>query len=210
MTMSGYRPSVKEPFNEKMRLIRFRMKREELRFVDEVRLVPHWLFGLMGTLYVIALIVALGGNFLGLWGDADHRYFPPEYSLLQGEFMLGLVITGVGVLVSAMVFLVGYVNQDAKRRGMNSALWTIMVVMMLPAWLAVGFIIYFLVREPLPYHCTGCGAMVSARFNYCPNCKYNLRPTCRHCQREVGDRDRYCPFCGADTTFETQPLAPEA
>jgi hypothetical protein len=209
MTMSGYRQSVKEPFSEKVRLIRFRMKREEVRFAEEIRLVPHWLFWLMGTLYVLALVIALGGNALELFSDPENKYFPPGYSFFQGEAMLAAVITGTGVVVSTVLFLVGYVNQDAKRRGMNSALWTILVVMMLPGWLAIGFIIYFLVREPLPYHCTGCGAMVSARFNYCPNCKYNLRPTCRHCQREVGDRDRYCPFCGADTAFETQPLSPQ-
>src|SRR5262249_10534931 len=99
----------------------------------------------------------------------------------------------------------GYVYRDARRRGMNAVLWTLLVIILLPAWLLLGFVIYFLVREPLPYHCTQCGAMVSARFNYCPNCKYHLRPACSHCQREVGEFDPYCPHCGNDITPLARP-----
>jgi hypothetical protein len=93
------------------------------------------------------------------------------------------------------VMLIGYVNRDAKRRGMNSTLWTLGVVMLLPAYMT-GFVFYFLLREPLPYHCPHCGAEVSARFNYCPGCKYNLQPACEQCCRPIRDTDRYCPNCG--------------
>jgi len=110
------------------------------------------------------------------------------------------VVTAVAITLGSIILLAGYVNQDAKRRGMNSTLWTILVAMLLPAYLFTGFVIYFLIREPLPYHCTQCGSMVSARFNFCPQCKCNLRPTCRQCKREVGERDRYCPYCGEDVS----------
>jgi RNA polymerase subunit RPABC4/transcription elongation factor Spt4 len=105
----------------------------------------------------------------------------------------------VSLPIASLIFLIGYVNRDARRRGMNAGLWTFLVTILLPAWLLLGFVIYFLVREPLPYHCTQCGAMVSARFNYCPSCKYNVRPACEQCKREVGEFDRYCPHCGYET-----------
>jgi len=91
-----------------------------------------------------------------------------------------------------------YVNRDAKRREMNSALWTLLVILLLPAWGFVGFIIYFLMREPLPYPCPRCSTAVGARFNFCPNCKCNLHPSCPECKREIVETDKYCPYCGND------------
>jgi hypothetical protein len=183
-----------DPLSEKMRLIRFRMKREEVRFADELRLVPQWIWWLMAVLYGIALVATIGANRMGLIEEGGT--WPPGHDSFQATLIMAAVVTAIAIPVTCVIALLGYVNQDAKRRGMNSTLWTLLVTMLLPAWLLMGFIIYFLVREPLPYHCTGCGAMVSARFNYCPSCKCNLRPTCQQCKREVGDRDRYCPYCG--------------
>ena len=67
-----------------------------------------------------------------------------------------------------------------------------------PAWMVLGFFIYFLMREPLPYNCPQCRATVGARFNYCPNCKCNLRPSCPQCKREVGELDKFCPYCATE------------
>jgi RNA polymerase subunit RPABC4/transcription elongation factor Spt4 len=94
---------MSDAFNERLRLIRFRRKREHSKFTQELRVIPRWL------------------------------------------------------------------------------IWT-----------------YLLVREPLPYPCPQCATSVSARFNFCPNCKTNLRPACTHCQREVSDNDKFCPYCGND------------
>jgi hypothetical protein len=74
----------------------------------------------------------------------------------------------------------------------------ILVVIQLPAYLATGFIIYFLLREPLPYGCPNCTATVSARYNFCPECKFVLRPACPQCTREVRRGDRYCLHCAHD------------
>jgi hypothetical protein len=35
-------------------------------------------------------------------------------------------------------------------------------------YLAIGFILYFAAREPLPYYCPKCGMLVNARFNFGP------------------------------------------
>ena len=188
-----------QPFSEKMRLIRFRMKREDLRFADELRLIPRSLVMVVIGLFVLAqaLFQIINAYFQNL-APAD------GLTPAQGAWAVAGVVTLVSLPVAAIIFLIAYVNRDARRRGMNSGLWTLVVIILMPGTLLLGFVIYFLVREPLPYHCTQCGALVSARFNYCPGCKYNLRPTCEQCKREVGEFDRYCPHCG----FETQSRMP--
>jgi RNA polymerase subunit RPABC4/transcription elongation factor Spt4 len=68
----------------------------------------------------------------------------------------------------------------------------------MPAYLALGFILYFVVREPLPYPCPVCQTSVGARYNFCPNCRTNLFPSCPQCKREVVESDNFCPNCGND------------
>ena len=185
--------------NEKMRLIRFRMKRENLRFADEFRLVPRKLIWIVVGLFVAAQGIGQILNHL------SEGFGSPDVTSVENAWATAGIITAAAIPVACLLFLIGYVNQDARRRGMHSGLWTLLVIILLPAWMFVGFVIYFLVREPLPYHCTQCGAMVNARYNYCPSCKYNLRPACQQCQREVGEFDRYCPHCGHDVTPQRQP-----
>ena len=201
--MSDYQRPFREPLNEKMRLIRFRMKKEKLRFADEIRLVPRERLIAVIVLFLVAQIVGQIVNQFRGWD------FPPEFTRTEAAWAAMGIITAVAIPIACLIFLIGYVNQDAKRRGMNSTLWTLLVIILLPAWLLTGFVFYFLVREPLPYHCTQCGNTVSARFNYCPNCRYNLRPTCPHGQREAGELDRYCAHGGNDLTPQTQATVQE-
>src|SRR5437660_9802622 len=70
-------------------------------------------------------------------------------------------------------------------------------------------LIYFLMREPLPYACPQCGASVSARFNFCPNCKCNLQPSCPQCKREVAELDKFCPYCGTDLAASAPSERPQ-
>src|SRR5258706_14311656 len=48
---------IKSSFSEKMRLIRFRRKRENLRFWNEFKLVPRWLIWMVVVLFLIAQII---------------------------------------------------------------------------------------------------------------------------------------------------------
>lgn len=172
------------------------MTKERVRFSEEIRLVPRRLVVLVIVLYLVALTMMLTFNLTGL---AHHgEPWPPGYVPPVRALALAAMTTGIALPVACVLFLIGYVYRDARRREMNAVLWTLLVIVLLPAYLATGFIIYFLVRDPLPYHCPHCGAIVSARFNYCPRCKYNLQPTCPQCKREVGDADLYCPHCGSD------------
>jgi hypothetical protein len=115
------------------------------------------------------------------------------------------IITGVSLCFATIIFLIAYVNRDAKRRGMNSTLWTLLAIILLPGYLIIGFMVYFLMREPLPYPCPQCGTSVGARFNFCPNCKCNLHPSCPNCKREVAETDKYCPYCAHELGTASAP-----
>jgi hypothetical protein len=189
---------IKSSFSEKMRLIRFRRKRENLRFWQEFKLVPRWL---IWTVFVLFLIAQIIGQMVLHFQLASHQQvFGPEIDNDPGAAGAALfgIITVASLVFAIYIFLVGYVNKDAKRRGMHSGLWTFLVIVLTPGYFILGFIIYLLMREPLPYNCPQCGAAVGARFNFCPNCKCNLRPACPSCKREVSETDKYCAYCGTD------------
>jgi double zinc ribbon protein len=194
-------------FDERIRLIRFRRKRERPRFRDELRVVPKWLVWTCISLYILALAIGMVINIHSLmtgccviFPDDSFRNMP----ILSCVALAG-AITGVALVATIWLFMLGYVYRDAKRRDMNPALWTLLVLILSPAYLLIGLIIYLLVREPLPYTCPQCASSVNARFNFCPNCKYNLHPACPQCQREVTDTDKFCPFCATPLTHTPKP-----
>ena len=194
-------------FSEKMRRIRFRRTKENTRFRDELRIIPKWLIVMVIALFVIAqvafLIANLGAHALS---SPEGQVWPfPNNPPLSAVSVAGIV-TAASIPLASLLLGFGYVNRDAKRRGMNSALWTILVVVLSQS-LALGFLIYFIMREPLPYNCPQCGGTVGARFNFCPNCKCNLQPTCPQCKREVGELDKYCPYCACELTPATAAVS---
>ena len=198
--MADYSQKVTSTFNERMRLNRVRRRKEKLRFWDEFMIIPKWLIGLVVSLYLLALGIAIPVNLAARFNQYGNEMFPPELrdNPVLASFALAGIVTMVSVFFAFFIFMTAYVNRDASRRGMNSALWTILILIFLPTWGLIGFVIYFLMREPLPYPCPQCSASVSARFNFCPNCKCNLQPSCPQCKREVAELDKFCPFCGND------------
>jgi hypothetical protein len=187
-------PEGQTKFNEKMRRIRWRMSKESFRFGDEIKLIPRWLVVLVIVLYAVGMVIMELGIVLG------GKPFPEE-SLAVNTLGMAGIATAVSFVVACLLFLFGYVNRDAKRRGMNSTLWTLLVIFV--PYL-IGLIVYFLLREPLPFKCPQCGETVSAHFNFCPSCKFNLRPNCPQCKQEVRSEDRYCPHCGYELAREQQ------
>ncbi len=194
--MSDFQGST---FNEKMRRIRFRRTREKTLFRDELRIIPKWLIATLIFIFVGVQAGCLIGNLVFHQMSTPHgELWPFPNQPAPSALAVAGIVTAASIPISAFFLLIGYVNRDAKRRGMNSTLWTIVVVILSGGWGFLGFLIYFLMREPLPYNCPQCGAPVGARFNYCPNCKCNLRPSCPQCKREVGELDKFCPYCAFD------------
>jgi ABC-type Fe3+ transport system permease subunit len=207
--MSDYQQKVSGSFNERKRLNRLRRRKENLRFWDEFRIIPKGLIWIVVALFLIAQIIAFSVN---RW-NAQHygELFPYELrdTPVLAYLALAGIVTGGSLFVATLIFMIAYVNRDAKRRGMNSTLWTLLAIILLPGYLIIGFMVYFLMREPLPYPCPQCGASVGARFNFCPNCKCNLHPSCPNCKREVVETDKFCPYCAQELGM-TAPSSAEA
>jgi len=195
MSTSGQ--GVNSAWNERMRLIRLRRKKERPRFREELRIIPGWLKVFCFVLYLIA--IAIGVAVVNL--DPEAR-FPnlPSNAAANTLAIIGIV-TGVSLVFTTLVMMLGYVYRDAKRRDMNPVLWTLLVAVLTPSSILIGFVIYLLVRDPLPYPCPRCSAPVGPRFNFCPNCKNDLHPSCPNCKREIVETDKFCPYCA----FELKP-----
>jgi RNA polymerase subunit RPABC4/transcription elongation factor Spt4 len=99
-----------------------------------------------------------------------------------------------GLALTAIVLMVFYVNVDAGRRRMNRLLWTLLVIF-IPN--AIGFIIYFVLRQPIPRPCPQCHTLLRPDFTFCPSCGGVLAPLCPNCHRAVEHGWATCAFCGS-------------
>jgi Double zinc ribbon len=165
--------------------------REKASFRDNLRLIPRWLVWLVIALYLVALAAVAGVTLTNQAALPGPLAGAPVALAMLGMFG---IVTAAAAFAGSFILLLGYINRDAKRRGMSPTLWTV-VALFVPY--LIGVLIYFVVREPLPYPCPQCGMMVTSRFNYCPSCQCTLRPNCPQCRREVRPEDRFCPHCGA-------------
>jgi hypothetical protein len=148
---------------------------------EESRLIPWW--------SVICAVAAFVG-----WQALVHLVLVPRD---PNPKPLPLVIfwgVMVGFFFSFYMLMIGYVNRDAKRRGMNSALWTLIMVLLLAS--GIGFIVYFLLRQPVVLSCPKCSEKVESSFNFCPKCHFQLNPMCPECRHAVRPADNYCAHCG--------------
>lgn len=197
---------MSDAFSERMRLIRFRRKTERPRFGQELKLVPKWLIWTLAFLYVLAVVLAITIN---LYQDGGQSVQPWELrdNHLLASVAMAAMVTGGALVIVPWIMALGYVYRDAKRRDMNPQLWMLLCLLLSWPFFAIGFILYFQVREPLPFPCPRCSAQVGARFNFCPNCKCNLHPSCPQCKREVAETDKFCPYCSQDLAA-TGEIAP--
>ena len=121
------------------------------------------------------------------------------YSILMLLFLVALVFvlpTLVGV----------YVYRDAKGRGMNAAVWTLIAIVT-PG--LVGLIIYLIVRAShTGRRCPGCKAPVQESFNLCPRCGTPLKERCSQCGMILEPDWQLCPNCGTSLNRPV-PTEPE-
>jgi hypothetical protein len=149
------------------------------RFREEVELIPGWAMALAAISFTA---IQLGFNvFL-----AHEKNAPP----LWGRIAMG--IAG-GLVLGAYILLLGYINRDARRRGMSQWLWTAVSILVPNGF---GIILYFILRQPLLTLCPQCSTPVEIGFNYCPKCASKLNPNCPHCQKAVRPGSDYCAYCG--------------
>jgi ribosomal protein L37E len=147
-----------------------------VRHRSELSIVPMWARVLAAVLFAGSLLAV---GVLVVRGDM------PVFMLAMALFL--------GSLLAGVALLAGYVNQDARRRGMNSTLWTILVLV-IPN--GIGFVVYFVARQPLQVPCPRCGARVPSEVSYCARCGFKVAPTCPRCGRSLAANQAYCAHCG--------------
>jgi len=149
-------------------------------FAEELAIVPKFL-------YLFIPLAFAGTLFLFLAYMPHHDPHSPPFAV---RVLLSVLL---GIVLSIYFGLIGYVNQDAKRRDMGQLLWTLLVIF-IPNCL--GFLAYFLLRKPLIQHCPQCGERVEKGFHFCAKCGCELTPSCPSCGKEVSRDFVVCPYCG--------------
>ncbi len=156
------------------------MNQSKSQFRGELAIIPPVAWGIAVLAFAIVQICLLG---LLPHYEKD---IPPMPALV-------LISICGGIVLGIIVLMIGYVNADSKRRGMNSLLWTLLVIF-IPK--ALGFLTYFLLRKPLLMPCPNCSTAVGSDFRYCPKCGYAVTPTCSNCNRSISRDYVCCPYCG--------------
>jgi RNA polymerase subunit RPABC4/transcription elongation factor Spt4 len=163
--------------------------KEKSGLKKELAIIPGWA-------YVVAVIafVCIASVFAWfVWPRQENA--PP--------FPLQILVTLLpATFLAFLVLMIGYVNRDAGRRGMSRTLWTL-IVMFVPN--ALGFILYFLLRNPIQTECPKCRTVVNREINYCPSCGYSFHPTCPHCKSPIRPGDAFCGKCGQRLGTEHPP-----
>jgi len=156
----------------------------------EIKIIPTWAWVLAGIAFVAAQI------FFNI-AMARHSGAPPAWA----RALLGAM---AGIVGGCYVLFIGYINRDAKRRGMSPTLWTL-VSILIPNGL--GILVYFILRQPVRSTCPQCGNAIQTGFNFCPRCSYKLSPSCPQCKRVIGANDVYCPYCGTSLRDQAVPAS---
>ena len=156
------------------------MMQRRTEFSDEFGIIPGFMVPVAIVGFACMMFI-----FLNVMPRHDPHAPPAPVRLL-----LGVVI---GSVVAAYLLLIGYVNQDAKRRNMGQLLWTLLVIF-IPN--GIGFLAYFLLRKPLVEACPRCHERVEKGFHFCPKCGNPLMPTCSQCGQSVSADYVCCPYCG--------------
>lgn len=156
------------------------------RLLQECRVAARWGVGLSALLSVLGAV---------------------SFVLFAREAPLGLrfvLAATLALFIFLYCFLVAYVYGDAKRRGMRPWPWAL-VAGCVPN--ALGFIAYFLLREPQLQPCGSCGATTRRDFAFCAQCGAPLARVCPACRRAVEGGWSHCAHCG---TKLPQGALPEA
>jgi len=158
------------------------MNQPKSTFRSEVAIIPGiaWWLALLAWVLVQVILVVI----------VPHHAHPKDLPPMP---VWALITVLGGTILGVVILMIGYVNADSKRRGMNSLLWTLLVIFVPKA---LGFIAYFLLRKPLMLPCPKCGRAVGADFRYCPKCGHAISPMCAHCGRSIQSDYVCCPYCG--------------
>lgn len=146
------------------------------RFTKELKVVP-WGAWITGALLWIGFATAL--LIFAVPTDPDLGKWPRWGQALFAYGMMSVII--------AYVALIGYVYGDAKRRGMRYVMWTLLAIFV--PYL-IGVIVYFILRDPLPKACPGCGNMAKSGFTFVRTAVLRCSPRVRTAAKRLSRAGR--------------------
>jgi hypothetical protein len=111
-----------------------------------------------------ALVIA---GCAGLIGVAVGYHAADHGSGLRTMAIAGGAGLFAGIVTAAWLLCLGFVFADAQRRAMRAVLW-VLVAALFPHLL--GFLLYFVLRQPIPSTCTHCGQTLPQHQRFCSWC----------------------------------------
>jgi RNA polymerase subunit RPABC4/transcription elongation factor Spt4 len=171
------------------------------RFSEELKIIPK-AARIVAVLIYVACVVFF--TLLFMFSHDQGLQSTPQAAKVA-------LVLAPGLVLAIYILLVGYVNGDAKRRGMRYVMWTLLAIF-IPN--SIGIILYFILRDPLLKPCPRCSQIVRPGFTFCPHCGTSLLPTCPNCGKGVELGWSNCPQCGtklpgaggASTSVPNHPL----
>jgi hypothetical protein len=96
--------------------------------------------------------------------NVPHPVSHPMMRALVIDVSIGLFL---GCLIAIWLLCLGYVYGDAKRRAMRPVLW-VLVTALFPH--VLGFLLYFVLRQPIASTCSNCGQTIPRYQRFCSWC----------------------------------------
>ncbi|MGH9715136.1 MAG: hypothetical protein ACRD4R_00170, partial [Candidatus Acidiferrales bacterium] len=96
---------ISSAWNDRMRLIRLRRKRERWRFRDELAVIPRWIVIALIVVFVIAQIVAMVINLSGVANNG--AIWPDGYSPVVASLALAGLVTLGAIFIFPWILLLG-------------------------------------------------------------------------------------------------------
>ena len=159
-------------------------------FSSELRMIPLW--------SIAGAAVAFTAMQYVMWVIVPaHRHHPAPPIGFRIYFNIS-----ISALAALYVLMVGYISRESPRRGMSTAMWTIVCVV-IPS--GIGAVLYFLLRQPILSVCPVCNARIESDYHFCPQCAYQVAPCCGNCHRSARITDLYCVHCGHDLAADNPP-----
>jgi hypothetical protein len=115
--------------------------------------VKRWAWVIVGCVLLIGLVVG--------YHAAD------QGAALRTMFIYGSAGLFGGVVIATWLVCLGFVFADARRRAMRPVLW-VLVAALFPHLL--GFLLYFVLRQPIASPCTHCGQAIPLNQQFCAWC----------------------------------------
>jgi hypothetical protein len=119
--------------------------------------VKRWALVIVGCAVLIGLVVGYhAANQTANLGAGVRTM-----SIFGGAGLFG------GMAIATWLVCLGFVFADARRRAMRPVLW-VLVAGLFPHLL--GFLLYFVLRQPIASPCTHCGQTISLQQQFCAWC----------------------------------------